>query len=674
MSKFTDLILRPEYEMEVIVDLETTQRAPSPLFSADPHYYENAVLLVGWKIKSAGTTSWGPTQTGTVDDLERSTRCSGRVLYIGHNIRFDAHYIERRLPCMFLGKADLWDTAITCYLLSGQTNLFPSLEDAAQQVHCSLHTKYAPVSEMIKAGKIEEVSKEELQTYLEQDIELTYEVYKRQQTVLREYSATFRSLVHIQQMAMNLYYGMEDLGLLVDKDKLLKLSDDLTTKYKVYEEAIKVFVSHIFPEHPDPTLEYTSKYKLFSSAFYSHVFFGTSMPIIAKVKVGHYKNGKVKYKQTQLELERSPDYPVVGYVSLTVSKTAKGTYNVDEDSLKKIQEGSFPHHVALGELAKLELDRRAVQKELDYVNDWINRIDVYKDNVLRPNINSCATRTGRTSSSKPNAQNVPPSLRECVVPGDGNVMVAADFKQLEVCGLAELSADPTLLEDIKNKEDIHANVGGSFFSGTMTVEERRQVKGVVFGTIYGGGVATLSKQTGLPSGVVQKVQKAFFDRYDTLKDYYETVRHTISPDATVYKDGHKLKRGQYVLKTGRKLEFEQELSFRFGSSPKPEWPYSKIRNYPVQAFSTGDLVPAWAALLYVAKTYLMEENFFSPMILIHDEIVVECKKDRAEDTQDLLVALGEVALPELYLEWTGMELKCPLTVETKVGNNWKEVK
>lgn len=273
---------------------------------------------------------------------------------------------------------------------------------------------------------------------------------------------------------------------------------------------------------------------------------------------------------------------------------------------------------------------------------------------LHTSFSLTGTATGRLSSSDPNLQNIPVrselgrEIRAAFVAGPGNVLLAADYSQIELRLMAHFSQDPVLVEAFRTGQDIHARTAQEIFgvaAALQTKEHRRVAKIINFGIIYGLSPFGLAQQLGIEQREAAKFIQAYFTRYSGVKRYL---------------DG--------LLEETRKSGVATTLFGRTRPIPEITSPQVQLRNFaertalntPLQG-TAADLIKL--AMIAIARR-LREEKFEARMILqVHDELLFEAPaKERA--------ALEKLVRHEME---NVHELRVPLAVEVSAGPNWRDL-
>ncbi len=262
--------------------------------------------------------------------------------------------------------------------------------------------------------------------------------------------------------------------------------------------------------------------------------------------------------------------------------------------------------------------------------------------------------TGRLSSSDPNLQNIPirtelgRQIRAAFVAGPGNVLLAADYSQIELRVMAHFSLDPVLLEAFRNAEDIHARTAQEVFGvGPLmqTAEHRRAAKVINFGIIYGLSPFGLAQNLGIPQKEAAQFISAYFTRYRGVKEYLDRS-----------------------LEETRKTEMAKTLFGRIRPIPEINSPQIQLRNFAERTALNSPLQGTAADLIKMAMINIDErlkkEKFEAKMILqVHDELLFEAPKRET----DKLTKLVKEEMENVH------KLAVPLVVEMGVGANWRDL-
>ena len=650
----------------IVVDTETSIKCPIGTNKASAFWPDNKIVLAGSRVN--GETEIrirGPGGFGIYDPKQKT-------VFIGQNIKFDLHHLRKAATfSLDLGYKGLkiWDTQIAEYVLTNQQSRFASLDDMAKKYGGTI--KPNEIKEYWDSGvDTEDIPKAKLESYLKGDVENTDRIAAAQ---MRAVSLTGQGpLVWSQMDAALAVADIEYNGLYIDQKALSKYRAELEGTLLTLKQALRLFLPTSVRNHVN----------LGSTQDLAAVLFGGEIEWVEEVD-SHYKNGKPRKQKVKHSQH------VAGMMYGNVSwRTPSGKWSTSEEVLEEIcglhGPGTPPGAI---DFASTLLRYRFVQKEISTYAEGLQKL-IYPDGMLHANIHTCATHTGRYSSSNPNLQNMPSSaeskIRDCFTSrfGHDGRIVTADFKQLEVVALAFLSRDKQLMADIRDGRDIHFETGKLVFGwkvpGDMTPDSRRIVKTINFGLIYGGGAKTLSKQAKCELRIAKGCIDAFYSRYpDTATWHAELLREIKANETTL---GKKDSRGVPVhtsylrLCTGRVFEIDEAPIPWDKASLTVSWPVNKIKNYPVQGLATGDIVPLLLGKVWQEfqnSDILRDRALF--VNVVHDEIVLDVHSDVIDSAVQVLKTVLESG-PEIFERTFGVEFDLPLRVDINVGNSWGECK
>jgi DNA polymerase I len=261
--------------------------------------------------------------------------------------------------------------------------------------------------------------------------------------------------------------------------------------------------------------------------------------------------------------------------------------------------------------------------------------------------------TGRMASSSPNLQNLPPEVRRYVKAPTGQVLVVADYSQIELRIAAKIFREERMLAAFVNDEDIHAITARSLTGHEeVTKQERKLAKAVNFGLLYGMSPGGLRNYARASYGVEMTREEAerywqhFFETYPGLRawhdrEYLQIKKHGSTETRTL---------------TGRRRTGVTKLTERLNS--------------PVQGTGADGLKLA-LALLYERRG---ECPGAVPILAVHDEVVVECPEEQAEEVKAWLVKAMVDGMDEVLNSGldTGHPERVPVKVEVEVVDSWGE--
>lgn len=264
-------------------------------------------------------------------------------------------------------------------------------------------------------------------------------------------------------------------------------------------------------------------------------------------------------------------------------------------------------------------------------------------------------------------------------------LLEVDYKQLEVFALAFLSDDKQLKEDLIHGVDIHA-INAAALAGVplhmflarlasgdpLAIKQRKLAKTLSFQLQYGAGPSTLAEKNGITLTAAKRFISNYYYRYPRIKEWHiellQEVKRKRVPSPKHSATGVPIGMSTITSITGRRYTFFEEDSFNSVSfSP------TAIKNFPVQGFATGDIVP-----LVLGKLHQMiyDKEWQDSVLLvntIHDSVLFDIR-----DFVDLRIIAGRIKEvmenAPLYLKQQfGIDFDLPLKVDMKIGENWQEM-
>ena len=298
------------------------------------------------------------------------------------------------------------------------------------------------------------------------------------------------------------------------------------------------------------------------------------------------------------------------------------------------------------------LDYRTLTKlKSTYADGLLKVIDA--DGRIHTNFQMTVTATGRLSSTEPNLQNIPirkefgSEIRKMFVAAPGNVLVDADYSQIELRLLAHISKDTAMRDAFLSGVDFHTATASQVFNTPVeevTARQRSNAKAVNFGIVYGISAWSLAGDIGVSTSEAKEYMDAYYDKYPGVHQYMEDIKEKAREDG-------------YVVTLYQRRRYLPELkSSNFNTRSFGE---RVALNMPIQG-TAADIIKL--AMVNVANR-LKKEKLEGKLILqVHDELIVECPEKEAETVSKLLAEEMENVI----------HLSVPLSVEVKTGHTWHE--
>ena len=357
-----------------------------------------------------------------------------------------------------------------------------------------------------------------------------------------------------------------------------------------------------------------------------------------------------RHAEQEFNLNSPPQLREILYDQLGLQpgkRTPKGELSTDASVLEKLRDA---HPIVDALLSWRELDKL----NSTYLEALPKLVDP-KDGRLHTSFNQTVAATGRLSSSNPNLQNIPVrselgrQIRRAFIPGaDDQVLLVADYSQIELRILAHLSGDTGLREAFDSGLDIHAATAATVFDlppEHVDAEMRRRAKAVNYGLAYGMNAWGLATRLGITADEAQEFIDAYFEGFPAIKEY---LRHQVDRATVEGFTETLLGRRRYIPELQAANPRIRDLGRR------------QALNAPIQG-SASDVFKV--GMIAVDRALRERPELDCHMLLtVHDELVFEVAKDRTEEAVDLIRERMERAV----------ELDVDLRADVGLGANWSE--
>lgn len=328
-----------------------------------------------------------------------------------------------------------------------------------------------------------------------------------------------------------------------------------------------------------------------------------------------------------------------------LKKTPKGQPSTNEDTLQRLAEEY--------DLPKIIIEYRGLAKLKSTYTDSLINIQHPVSKRIHTSYQQAVTSTGRLSSTEPNLQNIPiktaegRKIREAFIAEKGNVLISADYSQIELRIMAHLSGDKNLTHAFNNNIDVHSATASEIFNISLeevTPEHRRSAKAINFGLIYGMSAFGLTRQLGIPRHEAQAYLDRYFERYTGVRQYMESTKELAKKNLFV----------ETIL--GRKLHV---AAINDSNGLRRQAAERAAINAPLQG-SAADIIKK--AMIDV-DSWIGDGNQKIKMIMqVHDELIFEVRKGFVDEALENIISLME----------NSVKLNIPLIVDANSGANWNE--
>ncbi len=513
---------------------------------------------------------------------------------IGQNLKYDLHVLYQA----GLAVHGVWfDTMIASFLLDSDRSSH-SLDSLSRTL---LGHEMIPISDLIGKGKnqltMDSINLDQACEYAAEDADFTLRLQELFEPKIAG-SHVEKLFYETEMPLVEILADMERTGIALDTDLLTELSKSLS----------------------DRMVELTKQ--IHQAAQYSFNIDSTKQLAV------------VLFDEQQLRVVRK-------------TKTGRST---DADTLQTLcDESDNP-------IPPLVLAYRECAKLLNTYVDTLPKMINPKTNRVHATFNQIGAVTGRLSSRDPNLQNIPirtetgKKIRKAFIAGDPkNVLLIADYSQVELRLLAHFCQDPALIEAFEQGQDIHRAVAAQVNSVALdevTSQQRSAAKAVNFGIIYGQSAFGLARSLGIPVGEAKTFIDMYFMRYPGIRMYIDDCVHTAR------------KTGYAETILGRRRAVPQLQSRNKAQIALGE----RLAVNTVVQGSAADLIKRAMIDIYQAKQ--SGELTAQMLIQVHDELVFEVEADQVEPNADMVKAKMENA----------MSLRVPIVADVSWGQSWADCK
>lgn len=509
---------------------------------------------------------------------------------IGQNVKFDLLVLKRYHVAVSL---PVYDTMLAHYLIE------PDLKHGMDYLS-ETYLGYSPVSieELIgkkgkNQGSMRDVPLEKITDYAAEDADITWQL-KHTLAPLVKQQEVESVLQNIEHPLIEVLAAMEWEGVKIDEPFLRAYSKNLETDLLQVRSEI-------------------------------HQMAGIDFNVDSPKQLGDVLYGHLKL-------------PFEG------KKTSTGQLSTNEDALQALSK----HHP----IAEKILDYRELAKLKSTYVDALPEMINPKTGRVHTTFRQHIAATGRLASDNPNLQNIPirtergKKIREAFVPRDENhILLSADYSQIELRLVAELSGDENMIEAFKNKLDIHTATAAKVYDvavSSVTKDMRYKAKSVNFGIIYGQGAFGLADNIGTTRGEAKEIIANYFKQFPKIKEYMNANIEFARQHGYV----------QTIMGRRRYLKDINSKNFTVRGFAE-----RNAINSPVQG-SAADLIKL--AMIEIHREF-KKQNFKSRMTLqVHDELVFDAHKDEVE-----------IIKPIIYSKMiSAIKTNVPIEAEIGIGENW----
>ena len=585
-EKRAELINLLKQQKEICFDTETT--------GTDANFCE----LVGLSFAIKANHGWyvpvpeDQAETQKIVDEFKELFEDASISKIGQNLKFDIlmlkwYGIEMR--------GNLFDTMMAHYVLDPDTR-------HGMDILSENYLGYKPVSitELIGAkgknqGSMRDVAIEKIKEYAAEDADVTLQLKNVFAPKIKEVEA--EKLIH--EIEHPLIYVLADIeyeGVKIDHDTLKEFSKELETDVAKLEKTV------------------------FEKA-------GVRFNIASPKQLG-----EVLFEKLMLDPK--------------AKKTKTGQYQTGEDVLTALANKS--------DIVRDILDYRQLQKLKSTYVDALPQMVNAKTGRVHTSYNQAVAATGRLSSTNPNLQNIPirtergREVRKAFIPRDsGHVIVSADYSQIELRIIAEISKDPNMMAAFTNDLDIHTATAANVYGiglDEVTSTQRRNAKAVNFGIIYGQSAFGLSQNLGIPRKEAADIIDNYFAQYPGIKSYMSDTMNFARENG-------------YVTTLMGRRRYLRDINS--ANATVRGFAERNAINAPIQG-SAADMIKI--AMINIHKEFIAQKLDARMTMQVHDELVFDVPHHEVDIVKPII----------LHHMKNAIKTEVPIMVEIGTGANWLE--
>lgn len=630
--------------MYTVFDLEVDAKTIRKRF-CDPLEKEHTIVMMQKKV---------PNEDARViynaDGINPNRALDFKGVLVGHNLKFDMLYIWENpsLRNFLLNGGKVWDTCLADYLLEGQNKkLRYNLSEVSKRYGGT--PKIDVVAQALKEGKLfSQIPKDIAIKYGIKDVLDTEMVYLKQ--IQRAKDQRMLELLQIHMGHLLSVCEQEYNGIHLDLDKLKRKTEDQRALVDTMSEKLRKYLrtNTDWPENVEVDLN--------SSQQISCILFGGEVKYVDRIPNPDPKTGQTHYKTGKRAGELR-------------TKLAQLSVRINGLGLPKTPQTKNEGYYETGNSSLSEVKHPVIEKILDYRKQY-KLLSTYFEG-LTPLINpytGCihsefsmrGTATGRLASRNPNVQNLCDGIYQCIYPRQNDRKIyVIDFSQLEVCIAAAVFRDHLLLQEVKNKVDMHLhNAKRLFNKEEVSKKERKIAKFLTFGLLYGQGANAMSYIHKIDVSLAKKFIEMFYNKYMDIAQAHRQLPNEVNARA----NGDE----SYLLSPTFKRYYMEKYDNTYGRS----FSSTQMKNYKIQG-TASDIMSMAAGDVF---QYLQHHREHAIIINeVHDSLIIEGDEVFEKEHLRNVVNIMENASNRIS-EIIGIELNVPLSVDVECGKNYGELK
>ena len=679
--------------MKLVLDVENTTTTRNKKLQLDPFEPENTLTMVGVYNLDSGLELLLPFDHYEAQDTTGANKLSiqyalnDTTLLIMHNAQHDLQWIWES---GFVYDGDIYDTMLGEYILVRGTGLPLSLDACAQRRRLQFQ-KQDTLKEYFKKGiTTNQIPLDELTEYLSFDLHTTAALYLSQMVDYEMEES--HSLINVRDITMNVCKTLTNMyrnGANVDLSALEEVRIQFETERAGIEERLYRAVKELMGdtqinlnspeqmsqvvfsraiktkkewdvlfEHVETDKEFRQCVEANSEVIYkTHAFICpecSGKKFTYKIKkdgTPHAKPNKCKGCDSEgYKLRNTKELAGLKFSAPSKTWVSANGFSTSKGNLEKLIVAAKTKNMDKAVSFLTDLQRLSALSS--YLSTFVGGINTFTkpDGLLHVSLTQSVTATGRFSGRNPNMQNMPrgktfPVKKVFISRWVGGKIMEADFAQLEFRVAAFLAQDDIAMQEVLTGFDVHSYTA-KVITDAGEPTSRQEAKVHTFAPLYGA------------SGYGRTPpQAAYYEQF--IKKYQGIAKwHKQLGDEAVRFE-------KITTPSGRQYAFPNTTRRANGTVTN----FTMIKNYPVQGFATGDIVPV--VLLELERKLKPLKSLL--INTVHDSVVIDIHPDEEQDVIGVINSLNE-NLNEIINRYYAIDFNVPLLLEAKIGPNWLDTK
>ncbi len=680
------------FSMRRVVDVENSITLRDGKIFNDPYEQANTLTEVGVLCLDTGEKKLLPFDHKEATDKHESSACvlqrmlDNTTLLIGHNLQYDLAWLW---SSGFKYDGDIYDTMLAEYLLLRGQKQPLSLEQCAIRRELEYQKDDTLKAYYKKGYNTNEIPLDELSHYLDLDLLTTGELYKAIEADFNTpASASLRAIKDVTFKTCKVLTRMSMAGIRVDRDALENVRDKFERERKEILDRLQATTRElmggtpinlnspeqmswiIFSRKPNDKKDWADLFDYVDDKdFKDAVKKNSKMLLKTKASTCPNCNGKGKIHKLRKDgtlyklptkckdcdgrgflLAETNEMAGLGFFPPSKKWVSANGFGVGKTNLDALIATAKNNNMEKANDFLQDLKRLSAISS--YLSSFVDGIitNCKTSDKLHINLTQHITSTGRFSGRNPNMQNMPrggtfPIKRVFISRWEGGKIIESDFAQLEFRTAAFLAQDKTAMHEIDTGFDVHSYTA-KVISDAGQPTTRQEAKAHTFAPLFGATGYGRSKAEAA-------YYKQFVDKYKGIARWHTQLGNEA------------VNEGKITNVSGRQYAFPDVMRRENGTVSH----FTMIKNYPVQGFATGDVVP----VVLIELDRLLHPMQSCLVNSVHDSMVIDTHPDEINDVLNI-INLINTNLNDMIQKQYNIKVNVPLLLESKIGDNWLDTK